>query len=408
MDWSDLCMEWGTGGKVDYCIEEPGKPGKALHFTTVPVQDATSQTVDNPCRALFRGSEIANEGRCLQWNHEPGTPATIAFDFKVFQANEKAWFRVYYYDGYVTAEFFQVNLTDPFYAIPEAIVSWTPEQPRDWKHYELTTPPLTQPVLTLWIQAAQSQPPGYIDAAMDNLSVTLTPSKKFYDPGLDWGSEDYDKMNNCRQSNGCRQIPWCDSMYDEFGPAWPGSKEMIYYGSMETFRGTSGNYQGLLSMKHDFWHRHRDGQIGGRSGIGLSSIHASGEAKSMGIRQTFTYEALGLKRGRKAKIIVQTSGASAVEQNGDGLAGRTLLGVDPYGDILGNKKGVIWSEEGTANWYKQWKVHKLEFERPVDAEALTVFLKWRDGQNDETCDDKAPNGNSGWFDWVKVDVTPMK
>lgn len=407
MDWSDVSMEWGTGGKVDFAVEEPGQPGKALHMTTRPVIDAASRpSVLNPCRDEFRGQEIANEGRCLQFNHKPGTPATIAFDFRVFEANPTAWFKVYYYDGYVTGEFFQMNLDDPFYAIPAPILSWKHGDERDWKRYSATTSRLYHPVLTLWIQAAQSQGPGYIDAAIDNLEVTLVPSTELFDPNLEWGNDNFDKMDTCRWSNGCRQIAWCDVMYDEFGPVSPGAKEMIYYGSLNTFRGTSGNRTGgLLAMKHDFWHRHREGMVGGASVIGLASIHAAGEAKSMGIRQTVSYAAFGLRPSDKLRVTVQTKGASSVDRKDGAVAGRTVLGVDPLGGVLGSAPSVLWSEEGIANARDPWTIHRVAFDKPEGAETMTVFLKWRDGLPDETCDDKAADGNSGWFDWVLVEVS---
>jgi hypothetical protein len=411
VDWSDVSMEWGAGGRVDFCIEEPGHPGKALHMTTKPVDDPAQNPPEfNPCRDLNRGQEIANEGRCLQWSHEPGTPVKIAFDFRVFEANDSAWFKVCYYDGYVTGEFFQMNLADPFYAIPDPILNWQGGDSREWKHCEVETPALEYPVLTLWIQAAQSQAPGYLDAAIDNLEVTLTPLKTFLDPGLDWGNDDFDKMHTCRTSNGCRHIEWCDVMYDEFGPAEPGSdEETIYYGSMNTFRGTTGNRMGgLLAMKHDFWHRRREGQAGGASVIGFASIHGSGEAKSMGLRQTVSYAAWDLKAGQRARITVQTKGASSIEEKDGHPAARTVLGVDPYGGVLGNASSVLWSEEGVANIRNQWTIHKIDFEKPPKAEALTIFLKWRDGIPDDTCDDAAVDGNEGWFDWAMVEALSLE
>lgn len=404
LDWSDLSMEWGAGGKVDFSVELPGRPGKALHLTTRPVVGDASPA--NPCHAEVRGQPIANEGRCLQWNHQPGTPATIAFDFAVFEADANTWFAVCYYDGYVTGEFFQMNLDDPFYAIPPPILAWHDGDSREWTHHEVRTPPLEQPVLTLWILAAKSQGTGYLDAAIDNLTVTLEPLQEFLDPNLEWGRDDFDKMHTCRRSNGCRHLSWCDVMYDEGGPAEPGAAERIYYGSLNTFRGSSGNAAGgLLALKHDFWHRHREGLAGGASVIGFASIHAAGEAKSMGIRQTASYAAWGVGRDEAAHVVVQTKGASDIDRKNGRVAARTLLGVDPYGGVQGNAASVIWSEEGVANTRDRWTIHRLEFDKPAGASALTVFLKWRDGIPDETCDDAAVDGNTGWFDWVLVEVT---
>ncbi len=407
-DWSDVSMEWGTGGKVDFAVEEPGRPGRALHMTTRPVEDPVADPPRlNPCRDEIRGQEIANEGRCLQWNHEPGTPVRIAFDFRVFEANDSAFFRVYYYDGYVTAEFFQWNWDDPFYRIPDPVLAWNAGDERGWTHYEVVTPPLEQPVITLWIQAAQSRGPGYFDAAIDNLEIELTPLASLSDPGLDWGGQDFDKMVTCRRTDACRRIPWCDALYDEFGPVYPGATNRIYYGSMNIFRMSTGNSKGgMLALKHDFWHRHREPMTGGASVIGLASIHGADFAKSMGIRQTVSYEAWGLKPGQPARIVVRTKAASSIPRNSHGVAARTLLGVDPRGDILGNAPQVIWSEEALAEVRGRWFIHRVEFDRPPDADALTIFLKWRDGQPGEGCGDRAADGNEGWFDWVLVDVAP--
>jgi hypothetical protein len=402
IDWADVSMEWGGSGKVDFCYQEPGKHGKALHMTTKPDPNAPS-----PCAEVTRGAGCANEGRCIQWNHRPGTYATISFDFKVFEAQDQSWFKVYYYDGYVTGEFFQENQHDPFYAIPPAILVWNSGDSLEWQHYEIVTERLDQLVLTLWMQAANTcDDMGPIDAAIDNLSVTLELSEEFYDPNFEWGGENYDKMHTCRWTNECRHIQWCDLMYDESAPNASWDQTMIYYGSMNTFRGTSAN-PGLLSMKHDFWHRYREGQANGASVIGFASIHASGEAKSMGLRQTTSYTAFGLKPGEPAHVVVQTKGASSIAKNSDGVAGRTLMGVDPTGGVISTHPKVLWTEEANADIQNDWAMHTLEFDRPVDADALTVYIKWRDGQPDDDCDDKAPNGNDGWFDWVMVTVTPL-
>jgi hypothetical protein len=410
-DWSDVNMEWGAGGKIDFAVEEPGRPGRALHMTTKPVQNPEENPpVLNPCRDRFRGHEVANEGRCLQFSHKPGSKATIEFDFKVFSANDHAWFTVAYYDGYVTAEFFQANLGDPFYAIPEPIVAWKAGDSREWRHYSVTTDVLEYPVMTLWMHAAQSRGPGYVDAAIDNLTVTVETADEFYDPDLAWGGEDMDKMTACRQSNTCRDISWCDVMYDEFGPAEPGSDDQIYYGSMVNFRLTTANYRdgGMLAMKHDWWHRRRELNAGGASVIGFASIHGADDAKSMGIRQTCSYQAWGIRPDQKARVVIQARAASSVPEYEGKVAARTLIGADPAGGVLGNAPGVVWSDEGVAHVRERWTIHRIEFEKPAGAENLTVFLKWRDGLPGDDCGDRAVDGNEGWFDWVLVEVEPIE
>jgi hypothetical protein len=84
------------------------------------------------------------------------------------------------------------------------------------------------------------------------------------------------------------------------------------------------------------------------------------------------------------------------------------MGVDPAGGVVSTAQGVLWTDEANTDIDKDWAMHKIEFDRPVDADALTVYIKWRDGQPGDDCDDRAANGNNGWFDWVMVDVTPLE
>lgn len=425
IDWADVSMEWGLGGKVGYVYEEPGNPGKALHITTTRVTDPV-----DPCDNEGRGASVANEGRAIQWNHKPGTTATISFDFRVFSVPRPfdGWFRAYYFDGYVTAEFFQENLFDPQYdLLANQIMHWNAGYSQDWVHYEVTTHVLQQPVLTMWIQAANPvSTAGWFNAALDNLRVTVELSETYYDPGFEWGATGqvviYDKMLTCRRSDTCRAIAWCDLMYDERAQHSASIPQLINYGTMNIFRDTSSRPTGGVNLKHDYWHRSQEPQAGGASVIGFASIHGEAAAKSMGLRQTVSYTAFGLAPGQGGLVTVHAKGTSvfgdvnSIPQNSynrrDGPGGRTLLGVDPYGGVISQDPRVLWTDEATtAIEYEGWHVHTIQFQRPPDANAMTVFIKWRDGQAHRPgvvdCDDQGISpGNTGWFDYAIVRVTP--
>jgi hypothetical protein len=397
--WSDVVLPWGGGGFFDWTLSEGGHPGKALRITT-----ETNQHV------------IACEGRCLHINHEPGTPARIQADIRLVRWPEHAQLRLRWYDGYTTSSAFEGVANEEFDPWPAPIWDSARKAVGEWHHLDVTTPPLEHPILSLAVMVQDSghdtrdnpDATEYADLLIDNLRVDTVASTRFRDPGFDWHGKGVRKMIECRWGTGGRHIDWCDFMQEEDVPAK--DDKVIHY-RLSTFRDTGAGPPG--HAKHDYEHSVAHDYVGGLSVISLSNIHADAAAASWGVRQTFAYSALGLKPGEPARISIKIK--DTVHDPEKRHWARLLIGCNARGDILPTR--AIWSPETTPNWDEnRFQVHALEFERPTDATAMTVWFKMRDGHPakmdidgkwvDDPDSEATRPGCRGMADWVLIRAEP--
>lgn len=391
LSWSDVMLPWGGGGFLDWVIADGGRPGKALRITTKENR--------NP---------VTCENRTLMFNHEPGTPVRVQFDVKPATHPKGAAFMVRWYDGYVTAEAFERIASDEFdpFPAPEFEIREAPGD-AEWQHVDFQTPALEHSVFTLFFHIRQPPDPEketqdeFIDYYLDNLRVEMTPLSQLMDPGFDWHGKGGGKMVQWRQATGGKHVDWCDFMDDVTAPL-PAGGTIDY--TLQTFRDTgAASRPGHLGMKHDYGHEVSNELVGGASTITLSRIHPGDVPCSWGVRQTVSYAALGLKPNEAARIEVLVK--CTLHDPAKKRFARLQVGADPRGGILTEK--AIWSkEDDQVNWdVEGWAKLRLEFDRPRDAVAFTVFFRHRDGERtgrDRDIVRATDPGNRGIADWILI------
>jgi hypothetical protein len=373
--WSDVALPWGYDGYLDWTHEDGGRAGKALRITSANRERA-----------------VTCEGRALQFNHEPGTPVRIQGDLRIAAMAPQGRVYMRYYDGYVTALAFEAIANDEYDPWPTPIFDANKATGDEWIHFDLKTPPLKQSVLTIYLLVMDpkhdtqddANAVEYPDVFLDNLQIDTVPSSQLRDPGFEWSGKGGGKSTDWRCSTGGKHVDWRDVLQREDVPE---KAKMIHY-TYRTFRDTASRPPG--HVKHNFGHSVSNPIVGGVSTIILSNAHADAAAASWGIRQTFSYKALGLGPGESAKVVVKIK--NTVHDPVKRHWARLMLGCDPNGHILPTK--AQWTPETTPNWdEKGWQVQELTVERPKDAMAMTVYFKMRDGKPDSM---KGPDGK--WID----------
>jgi hypothetical protein len=226
------------------------------------------------------------------------------------------------------------------------------------------------------------------------------------DPGFDWHGRE-GSTRHLRSSTFGAMYDWCD-FADQEDVVLPDGKTIHY--TMLQFRDTS-TYVGA-TVKHNIRHEPASANVGGRSIIALSRASSGGQcAASWGVRQTVSYRAIGLEPGEAAKIRVSMNMIN--EEAHKERFSRVQLGVDPRGSIVTQR--ALWSKEYKNEFIakENWQIATLEFDRPMDATAFTVYFRHRDGQAREPYQKMhfpepqssgSRFGSVGMADWVLVEV----
>ncbi len=392
MSWADDVVFWGMGGGQIWETAKTDDGRSVLRIDTAPY-----------------GVKVTSEMRTLQFNHKPGTKAVIEFDVRSLHALPGETFRARYYDGYCTGLAIREIADEPFPKFPAPFLT-TDEKPlsQDWQHIRFETPALEHTVLTLAFHLQHVRDDDHPRDAvidLDNLKVTTTALDEFKDPGFDWHGREA-STQHLRSSTYGAMLDWCD-FADQETVKVDDNKEIHY--TLMQFRDTATKI-GMIN-KHNIRHEPASPNVGGRSIIALDRT-SSGDASavSWGVRQTFSYAALGITSGEKARIRVSMNmiNEDAHQHRVSGVQ----LGVDPNGGIVTQR--ATWTELQKNEFISKegWKIATLEFDRPVDATAMTVYFRHRDGQPREPCfkthfpepqSAGTRSGSVGMADWVMVE-----
>jgi hypothetical protein len=361
MSWADDVVYWGLGGTQKW---EIAKDANASPMLRIAGKD--------------HGLEATWEMRTLQVNHKPGARAIIRFDIRGAEVFEQTNLMVRYFDGYCTGNALKEIADEPFAPFPPPLFDANASKVAgEWKHVELDTGPLKNTVLT--VAFAVRQYPNrdtaalkrFVEYHLRNLSITTETLDRFMDAGLDWHGATLG-VQHLRSSTAGAHLDWCDFADQEDVKTADG--KVIHFTLLQ-FRDTS-TYRGAM-VKHNTMHETCGAGVGGASVITLNRESSGGaNAVSWGIRQTFAYSGLGLKPGEPAKISVSMKMGTMESANRG--ASKVQLGIDPRGGICTQE--ATWSPEFGGSYFKEgWHVAKLEFDRPPDATACTIYFRHRDG-----------------------------
>ncbi len=398
MSWADDIAPWGLGGVQQWEVAEGGRPGGMLRIS-----------------AAAYAQPISYEVRTLQFNHEPGRAARISFDIRPHAIPKGASCVIRYFDGYCGAFPFIKVADDPFAPFPKPIWdSDTASRSDEWQTVSIETDPLKHTVLTLAIlvrqphqESREGDDAEYIEVHMDNLHVDVPMLRRFMDPGFDWHGNGGSSTIQFRHNTRAADADWCDfiDQQDVETPDGVIHYRLLPFRSSSTYPDPGWNVQ----ISHDVCAP----DVGGHSVIALRGGGDRGCAVSWGVRQTVSYDAFGLGPREKARLRVRMK-----MTNHDPLKhgiSRVQLGVDPHGGIVTSK--AKWSREDNINAYEGgWRIAELTFDRPPDAEAVTIFFRRRDGTPrpapasdfPEKQSQGTPGGASGMADWVMVDVVDVE
>ena len=132
-------------------------------------------------------------------------------------------------------------------------------------------------------------------------------------------------------------------------------------------------------------------------------------AASWGIRQTVAYSALGLDRNQPARIRISMR---MTNEYGEGGISHVQLGVDPRGGLV--TRQAMWTDTYQGDFVRDgWHTATLEFDRPTDAPAFTVYFRHRDGKAEDPLTGMhfpepqslgSRTSNRGIADWVLIEV----
>jgi hypothetical protein len=395
MSWSDDVSPWGFKAVQKWEIASGGLDGRKV------------------LRIAARDYEWNHswELRTLQFNHAPGANARISFDLRGVEAPPEASFEVRTFDGHCTGTAFTELAGEPYVDFPTPLFDSAGRPVGDtWQKIELETGPLEHTVLTLAFSVRQSprqnrragdQVP-FVEYHLDNLKVTTEPLGRLMDPDFSFGNRNL-STRTLRASTLGADLDWC-TFADQEDVETP--EGVIHYTLMQ-FRDTS-THRG--AVKHNFLFNGIDDGLGGRSTMTLNRESSTPScAGSWGVRQTVDYAAIGVAPGQRAKIRVRMKMITFVAPNG---VSRVQLGVDPAGTLITRK--ALWSEgcDGPCSG-QGWHIATLEFEKPEDARAFTIYFRQRDGKSEEP---RFPLGviepqslgslsnSSAIADWVTVEV----
>jgi hypothetical protein len=401
MSWSDDVVHWGLGGVQKWEIAGLEAKSRVLRIA-----------------GRDYGMEATYETRTLQFNHKPSARAEVSFDVRAAELPPGCSLVVRHFDGYCSGEAFKNIADEPFAPFPRPIFdSNQTKLTAAWQHVSINLGPLKRTVLTLAFSVRQiprhqqglptSQPTPFVELLIKDLAVTTEPLDRLMDPGLDWHGHSA-TTRDLRASTAGADFDWCDFADQEDVQA-PDGKTIHY--TLLQFRDTSGHRGG--TVKHNVRHETSHQGVGGCSSIALSRESSGGfDAVSWGIRQTVAYSALGLAPDASARIRItmkMTNIETTLSRNS-----RVQVGVDPRGGVVTRK--ATWSDEYTEEFTKEgWRLATLDFERPKDAVAFTVFFRHRDGRpGDPQFAMPFPEpqsmgsqlGSEAVADWVLVEVLP--
>lgn len=396
MAWSDDIVLKGLAGNQGWEVVPGGKQGNSLLISAAKWKQP-------------RSGEI----RTLQFNHKPGTKARIRFDIKAVCAPPKSRFMVRYFDGYCGGEPFGTIADDEIAQFPPPLLDTarTRLQP-GWQHLSLETDVLKHTVLTIAFvvdqepETTSSGEPLYMEYMLDNLEIETTMLDKYMDPGFDWHGVPGSSTRHFRQNVACAGADWCD-FADQEDVTTPDGK-VIHY-TLFQFRDSSSHVK--PEWKHKLLHADYADYGGGVSAIVLDRWGGGkNSSASWGVRQTVSYEALGLTPEETAKI--QIVGKIANFNPDDSDATSVQLGVDPYGGVITQKAKWLPPDRSS---YKidGWRKPVLEFERPADSDGFTVFFRHLDGLPKpeverlpfpEPQTAGSPGLSAGMADWIVVKV----
>lgn len=400
-DWDDVAGPQGLGGHAKWqVLDFGGNPGGVLNVW----------------------SDYWHwDMRAVQINAEPGTTARIRFDIKVVQQDPgPSYVRVMYFDGYVPAVGFVTR--DEWENWPDPIFEHASGTLDLWQHVDVTTRPLSNSVLTLCFEFQDFQT-YYADYLIDNLQVEFVPQSVMRDLDMSWRGSSGGKYVEWRQTTGGQHVAWCDFLeeregwFDNFGQPTP--YPLTYHSWYDTTQNPYGDH-----AKGDYKHLFGDPTFRA-SVLRIDFAHDSDHAKMCGIRQTASYESLGLAPGRGGFCTATAQGAIYDEWSQS--SARWWLGIDPYGgrdikedrypDCSGGCNGspLLWDPAYAVgsfrNYYTSgWKQLEIQWERPPDAEAFTVFLKFLDMRGNRLPPGYpwggASEGADFVADWVNLSAAP--
>lgn len=400
MSWADDASPWANYQVQEWEIADGGKPGKALR-------------INGKTYGRTRTYEI----RTLQFNHKPGTPATVWFDIRGACVPAGSSVVVRHFDGYCGALPFHRSADDLLHPFPEPL--WDSRLnglANEWQRVRVTLPVLQNSVLTLAIIVKQeagdeeSASPEFIDVYIDNLKIEVTLADELRDPEFDWHGVYGSSTEEFRWNTIAANADWCDYADQEIVRTENG---IIRY-TLFQFRDAS--MQPMPGVRHSVIHDKHSLTVGGFGTICLRRSHGAGNlsAVSWGVRQTVSYTALGLGPNEKARIKVTMK----VSASGNQDIGRLQIGVCPYGNVITRK--ALWTPDQYISVYSEplgWITPSLEFERPAGARGFTIFFRHQDGLTLEARDRSYPpppcelqsQGTTGpgvdaYADWVKVEV----
>jgi len=286
---------------------------------------------------------------------------------------------VRYFDGYCGGEPFGKIADDEIAQFPPPLLDTarTPLNP-EWQHLSFETEVLKRTVLTIALvvdQEKETTPSGdpiYMEYMLDNLEVQTTMLDKYMDAGFDWHGVPGSSTRHFRQNVACADADWCDFADQEDVVTADG--KVIHYTLLQ-FRDSSSQVK--PEWKHKLVHADYADYGGGVSAIVLDRWGGGkNSSASWGIRQTVSYEALGLAPGEVAKI--QIVGKIANYNPDDSDATSIQLGVDPYGGVITQR--ATWLPPDRSDYKVDgWRKPVLDFERPKDADGFTVFFRHLDG-----------------------------
>jgi hypothetical protein len=401
ISWADDVCPWGNYRIQHWEIADGGRPGKALRISSATY-----------------GRTSTYEIRTLQFNHEPNTPITIKFNIRAASNPPGSFFLVRYFDGYCTASAFHWAVNDEKHPFPPPIFDSRRESLYlAWKRVSVTTPPLKNTVATIALVAQQPDWQGdpqklqYLDYYIDNFEVTVTPLDKLMDPDFEWhgnyGSTTIEFRRNTLGAN----CDWCD-FADQEEVVTPDG--VIRY-TLFQFRDAST--QTLPGIRHELKHAGHYDLAWGTSTVSLIRSFGAGNlsAVSWGVRQTVSYQAIGLGPDDTPRVRVRMKLSNAYS---DGGVCKCQLGVDPWGGVSTQK--AMWTALDNVNIWADcegWRTHSIEFIRPKGSKAFTIYFRQRDGLPQPAKDQSYPpaprepqsqgsscNSCSSFADWVLVEV----
>lgn len=400
MSWADDVSPWADYKIQEWEIAEGGHPGKALRIN-----------------GAAWGRPSSYEIRTLMVNHKPGTSVTVSFDFRAASNPPKAYFMINYFDGYCTGQTFYWASDDLMRPLPKPPFDTRETKVgTDWQRVTFTTPPLNHTVLTLAFHCQQTQDTDdpskwkYLDYYLDNLNITVTPLDVLMDTDFQWHGNYGSSTVEFRRNFSAADADWCDFADQEIVETPQGNIRYTLFQFRDATR------QVLAGTRHQLKHSKHEIGAWGESTVTLARGGGAGNlsAASWGVRQTVSYEALGLQPAQKAKIRVRMRISSIIEQN---AACRIQIGVDPYGGVV--TRNAVWTPEEQVNIRNDevsWIYPSIEFNRPKNAQAFTIYFRQRDGLPQDASDTSYPpepnepqsQGSASpcesYADWVMVEV----